>query len=423
VRRRRRKTFADQKLEETLELGLGLAEPECRYFGDCGGCVWQSMAYERQLEFKREWVQQAFADAGLSDVDVPLPLPSPELYGYRNKMEFSFASRRWLTRREIDSGEVLDRDFALGLHCRGAFDRVIDIASCPLQSAEANAYLEATRNFARESGLEPYDLRRQTGFYRYLTIRHGVMTQQTVVVLVTTERRPDVMKAFTEYLHAHDLDPACVANGVTDSKASTSEGSEYFVDYGPPEFEERLRGWSFTLGVDAFFQPNTRGAERLCEVIERYAALEGHETVLDLYCGVGVLAIMLAPRARWVLGVEKAASAAQYATRNAASNGLTNAQFFAADLDTGIPPFPEHFRPDVVVTDPPRAGMHKKTLGALRDLAPERIVSVSCHPVPQAENIVALCEGGAYFVAEAQPVDMFPHTAHVENVVLLKRGE
>jgi 23S rRNA (uracil1939-C5)-methyltransferase len=422
VAKRRKKSFAALRLEEELESGLHLAEPQCRFHESCGGCSWQPVSYERQLAIKREWVQQTFAEAGFDDVTIPTPIASPNEYGYRNKMEFSFAARRWLTHDEISSGEEFRRDFALGLHAPGAYDRVMDMDVCPLQSETANAYLDATREFALMSGEEPYHLRKNTGFYRYLILRRGVNTDQMLVLLITTERKQDVMEAYVAHLAARGLEPTCVANGVTDRLGSTSEGAEIHVDLGDGLLHERLKDATFALAPDSFFQPNTLAAELLIDVVSEYAALTGSETVLDLYCGVGVLSILLARDAGHVVGIEKMASAVERARINAELNDTPNTHFIAADLDGGLQHIPPGMRPEVVVTDPPRAGMHANTVRALRSLAPKRIVYVSCHPKPQAENLAALCDGGRYYVAEIQPVDLFPQTPHIENVALLVRA-
>jgi 23S rRNA (uracil1939-C5)-methyltransferase len=421
VRKRRKRTFGATKLEEELASGLHLAEPRCRYHDACGGCSWQAVSYERQLEIKRDWVDEVFREAGVEGARVPPPIPSPQPYGYRNKMEFSFAARRWLTREEISSGEEFRRDFALGLHAPGAFDRVLDIDTCPLQSDAANAYLAATREFAIASGEAPYHLRENTGFYRYLIVRRGFNTDETLILLVTTERKPAVMAAYVEHLEASGLKPACVANGVTARLGSTSEGAEIHIDAGEATMSERLKDGVFGVAPDGFFQPNTLAAERLVDVVSSFAALTGSETVLDLYCGVGVLSILLAGNADRVIGIEKMEAAVDQARVNASLNDTPNAYFLSGDLDEGIRHLPDDIRVDVVVTDPPRAGMHANTVQALRGLAPQRIVYVSCHPKPQAENLAALCAGDLYYVAETQPVDLFPQTPHVENVALLIR--
>jgi 23S rRNA (uracil1939-C5)-methyltransferase len=421
VRKRRKPTFAAIVLEEELASGLHLAEPQCRFHDSCGGCSWQAVSYDRQLEIKRDWVEQVFRDAGVEGVRVPPPIPSPQPYGYRNKMEFSFAARRWLTREEISSGEEFRRDFALGLHAPGAFDRVLDIDTCPLQTETANAYLSATRDFAIASSEEPYHLRDNRGFYRYLILRRGFNTDQTLVLLVTTERKPDVMAAYVEHLSASGLKPVCVANGVTARLGSTSEGAEIHIDAGDATMAERLGDGVFAVAPDGFFQPNTLAAERLVDVVSSFAALSGSETVLDLYCGVGVLSILLAGRAEKVIGIEKNAASVDQARVNASLNDTPNTYFLSGDLDEGIRHLPDGIQVDVVVTDPPRAGMHSNAVQALRALAPKRIVYVSCHPKPQAENLAALCAGDMYYVAEAQPVDLFPQTPHVENVALVVR--
>lgn len=422
ARRRKKRTYAQERLDETLESGIGLAEPACRYAGECGGCAWQAVAYDRQLDFKREWVERAFREQGFDDLKVPTPLGSPDLYRYRNKMEFSFSARRWLTRAEIDSGDPIPRDFALGLHAPGAFDRVLDIASCPIQSEAADRLLEATRAFAVQSGAEPYDIHARTGFLRYLILRVGVHTGQTLVMLVTTERREGFMRDYAAALDSAGLLPTCLANGVTERLGATSEGSEITIDAGSPSIQERIGEWTFELGPETFFQPNTRSAERLCEVLRRFAGLSGRETVLDLYCGVGTFALSLSPDAGEVLGVERVEAAVDSARRNAYANGVNNARFIAHDLDSGLPSALSDLQPDVVIVDPPRAGLHANTVQTIRELAPARVVSVSCHPVPQAENLLALCADSSYYIAETQPVDLFPHTPHVENVALLIRS-
>ncbi|MEO2004237.1 MAG: 23S rRNA (uracil(1939)-C(5))-methyltransferase RlmD [Candidatus Poribacteria bacterium] len=422
MRKRRKRTFAGTRLEEELASGLHLAEPQCRYHDSCGGCSWQQISYERQLEIKREWIEQTFREAGHGDVVIPMPIASPTPYGYRNKMEFSFAARRWLTQAEISSGEEFQREFALGLHAPGAYDRVIDIEACPLQSDAADAYLTATREFAMASGEPPYHLRQNTGFFRYLIVRHGFNTDETIVLIITSERKPDVMAAYVDHLRASGLSPACVANGVTDSVGSTSEGADIHIDAGEPVMHEKLNGAVFAFAPDSFFQPNTLAAGLLADVVSSMAGLTGSETVLDLYCGVGVLSILLAPHADKVIGMEKMASAVERARTNAALNDTPNTYFLTADLDEGVTLLPEGVRPDVVVTDPPRAGMHASAVQSLRAMAPARIVYVSCHPKRQAENLAALCAGDLYYIAETQPVDLFPQTPHVENVALLIRA-
>ncbi len=415
-RRRKKRTYAEQCLEEAEPT----EQPRCAYFGECGGCAWQTVAYDRQLEFKRAWIEKQLAECGFDAVEIPLPAPSPDIYGYRNKMEFSFAAWRWLTRAEIASGEEYDRGFALGMHAAGAYDRVIDIQPCPLQTDEANRLLDATRAFARSSGEEPYSVRRQDGFFRYLSLRVGVQTGQTAVVLTTTERNEPLMRRYVQFLAENGMEPHVVANGVTNRLGSSSEGAEIYIDGGAPTFQERLGPFIFDLAPDSFFQPNTMAAEMLCGVTAECAGLTGDETALDLYCGVGALSLFLAQKAERVIGIEKAASAAKLAYRNAQQNSFENAFFLEADLDKGLPNLPIG-RPEVVVADPPRAGIHPKAIRGILELKPLRIVYVSCNAKAQAQDMARLCASGRYQLVKTHPIDMFPQTPHVENVAVLER--
>jgi len=375
------------------------------------------------LEFKRQWVERAYRAVGLHHGDVPTPLSSPDLYRYRNKMEFSFSARRWLTRSEIASGSSFDRRFALGLHTPGAFDRVLHLDSCPIQTERADRLLAATGRFARQSSKMAYDVRRAEGFYRFLTIRVGVHTGQTLVTLVTSERDAALMRAYWEALHEEGVAPTGLYNGVTSRVGSTSENATLYHDGGAPTIQERLGALTFTLAPDSFFQPNTRAAEQIVALVNDFAELSGGEQVIDLYCGVGTLSLAVASRAECVVGLERSGSSVALAIENAKANEVGNARFVVADLNAGIPAQIASVKPDVVIVDPPRVGLHANVIHALREMAPARIVYVSCHPVSQAENIAALCLGGAYELERLQPVDQFPHTPHVECIALLrKRG-
>jgi 23S rRNA (uracil1939-C5)-methyltransferase len=419
--RKRKLSYAQERLEEAQASGVATEIPACRVFGECGGCAWQSVAYAIQLEYKRQWVERAYRAVGRNDVDVPTPLGSPDLYRYRNKMEFSFSARRWLTRAEIASGSSFDREFALGLHASGAFDRVLDMESCPIQSEVADRILALTRTFARESSRRPFDLRRGDGFYRYLAIRVGVNTGETLVNLVTSERDPAVMSAYRDALSAAGASPTSLYNGVTNLPGSTSENAELYHDDGAPMIRERLGSLTFTLAPDTFFQPNTRTAERIAAIVRDFAELSGVERVVDLYCGVGTLSLTIASAAGYVIGLERSEASVAYANANANANGVGNARFLVADVDRDALASIVGSRPDIVVVDPPRAGMHARALRALRELAPTRIVYVSCHPVSQAENVAILCSDGLYRLERLQPVDQFPHTPHVECIALLRR--
>lgn len=416
-----KRSFAQERLDEARASGIATETPACRVVDDCGGCVWQAVPYERQLEYKRQWIERAYGEVGLTDAVVPSPIGSPDLYRYRNKMEFSFSNHRWLTRAEIESGSAFDRGFALGLHAPGGFDRVLDLTMCPIQTEIADRILAATGEFARASSKSPYNLRRNEGCFRYLTIRVGFYTGETLVSLVTSQRDEGIASEYRDALRSAGVRPTSLYNGVTDRTGATSENAALYLDDGSPHIRERLGGLDCLLAPDTFFQPNTRAAERIVATVREFAELTGVEQVVDLYCGVGALALSVASSAGSVLGVERSGPAVELARRNATANGIGNARFVVGDLDSenaelvGI-------RPSVVIVDPPRAGLHANALRAVRQLSPDRIVYVSCHPVSQAENIASLCSDGTYRLDSIQPVDQFPHTPHVECVARLIRA-
>lgn len=394
------------------------AVPPCLHFGNCGGCSRQNLAYARQLEVKREQVVQALHAAGLEAIPVPTPLASPDLFRYRNRMEFSFGARRWLTEAEIASGAEFRRDFALGLHPPGFFGRVIDIGDCALIDGEANAVLTHVRAFAELSGLLPYDAVTHEGFWRYLSVRRGARTGETLVTIVTRARSAQTMRSLAAFLRDRLPFVTTVVNGVTDRIADTSEGASYIVDLGPGVITDRAAGLTFEISADSFFQPNTRAAETIFAEALRQAGAVADLRVVDLFCGTGTLGLAFAQTAREVHGYELNPASVACARRNAARNGLANARFDVLDLSTGR--LELGGPPDVLVTDPPRAGMSEKLLDAILELAPPTIVSVGCNPESQARNLARLTAGG-YSITALQPVDQFPHTPHIEVVATLRK--
>ena len=425
-RRRRRKKRQNPKpspalraLETVRREGSHLVEPRCYYAEGCGGCTWQEVDYAHQLELKRGLVRDAFASQGL-EVEVAPTTPSPRVYDYRNKMEFTFSDQRWLTASEIrDGGEDLRRDFALGMFGPKSMYKVIDIEACPLQSERANELLRATRRWALARGHAPFRAKTREGLLRFVVIRHARATDQTLLLLVTSVRDEALMRDFAEFLAGAGLSPTCLANGVVDSHQYATTGMEICVDAGAELLEDALAGLRFQLAPDAFFQVNPSAAEELVGRVLACAGLEGQERALDLYCGAGTLSLPLAQRAGSVLGLEASAPAIESARRNAALNGL-EAEFAVCDLNAGLPPDLGAF--DLVVTDPPRPGMHPRLLRGLARLAPPRLVSVGCKPGPQAENCAYLVREAGYRLEGVWPVDLFPHGHHVEAVALLTRG-
>ncbi len=416
-----KKQYAEAIPLEILEPSPLRIQPRCRYFGICGGCKWQHIPYEVQLEVKRETVEQALIhQAGFRALHIPPTLPSPDVFHYRNKMEFTFSNRRWLAPWEIAEGHPIDRSFALGLHVPGFFDRVLDIHECYLPPPTAVHILNTIRSFVRKQGWEPWDIRRHTGYVRHLIIRTPVYTDEIMVNIVTSAAHAERMEQLAAYMQKHLPEVTTLINTINRSPGQTAFGESFSVIYGPGVIHERLHGLTFEIAPNAFFQPNTRGAEQLYDVVRRFARVEPEDRVYDLYCGAGTIALYLARYAREVIGVELVEEAVTNARRNATLNGITNATFVAGDLLHLFTPewIAQHGQPDVLVVDPPRGGMHKKVVQQIARLRPKRMVYVSCNPMTQARDLAMLRD--IFTIEAVQPVDMFPHTHHVENVVGLR---
>ncbi len=412
---RKKKGYAEARAVEVLRASPDRVEPPCPYFGVCGGCQWQHAAYERQLAYKREHVRDAVERiGGLPGVPVRETLPSPSVFGYRNKMEFSFSERRWLLPEELGREDV-EQGFALGLHVPGTFNKIIDVEACLLQAPEGNGILGAVREHVRRSGLPIYGIKSHQGFWRFCTLRRSVARDEWMVNLVTAEDRPEVLEPLARDLSARFPRIRTVIHSVNTRRAAIAVGEREHVLAGDGALEDAISGAVFRISAGSFFQTNTQGAERLYRVVADHAGLEGGETVLDLYSGTGTIPILLAGRASEVVGLEVAESAVADAARNCEANGVTNCRFIAGDVRETLAGL--GVRGDVLVIDPPRAGMHQDVLAEVLERRCERVVYVSCNPATLARDLAGL--GEAYDVAEIQPVDLFPHTYHVESVARL----
>ncbi len=429
---RSKKRYAEAKTVELLEPSPTRVEPPCVYFGDCGGCKWQNLLYSEQLRWKRQHVVDAFERiAGLHGVEVRETIGCPEEYFYRNKMEFSFAEQRWLTDFEIASGEAFNRDFALGLHVPGRFDKVMDIHKCWLQSELSNRILNLTRAFSLEHGLSIYNTRNHTGLLRHLVIRQSRATAETMVILVMSDDADETIAAYAALMQRELPEVTTLVQGINRKKAQIAFSEEMRVMFGPGTITERVSGNEFTISPFSFFQTNSLQAERLYEEALAAAELSGGENVWDLYCGAGTITLAAARRAGSALGIELNAGAVIDARINAGHNGISNAEFIAGDLKDIITSRAGELRegaagehgpiapPDVIITDPPRAGMHEDVVATILELAPRRISYVSCNPTTQARDCALLAEH--YRIEYVQPVDMFPQTYHVETVARLVR--
>lgn len=417
---RRRRKHAEAIVEEILEASPSRVPPRCRYFGICGGCTWQHVAYPAQLEFKRQQVQDVFQRiGGFRQISVCPTLPSPDPYYYRNKMEFSFGTNRWLLPEEIESGAELRKGFALGLHIPGRYDKVLDLEVCYLQDPLTVQIVNRVRELALQRGWSAYDVRTHQGYLRHLVLRCGTRTGQWMVNLVTSRSEPDRMKELSEILRGEFPQVTTFLNSIYSGVAGIAAGEEQIVYLGDGTIRDRIGSLTFQITASSFFQPNTRQAEQLFQVIQDLAALQGRETVYDLYSGIGAIALTLAGRAQKVIGIESQEESVKIAAWNALENGIANASFYKADVrDVLTPAFARgNGSPDLLVVDPPRAGMHKDVPPRILELQPSRIVYVSCNPATQARDVKLLSSG--YRLETIQPVDMFPQTYHIENVVLL----
>jgi 23S rRNA (uracil1939-C5)-methyltransferase len=439
---RKKKAYAEAKIHELLVPSPDRIETPCPYFGICGGCQWQHLTYQRQLEYKKGHVEEALSHIGsLSGIAVHDPIPSEKQFAYRNKMEFSFSDRTWLPHPPVPvspspltpptrGGEQVRGgpgfpplvkggrgDFALGLHVPGTFDKIIDVERCLLQQERGNEILREVKSFAEKSGLPPYGLKSHEGFWRYLTLRHSAYLDEWMVNLVTSEMRSEVVLPLVQRLIALFSNVKTVVNNITARRASIAVGEREAVLAGDGILQDRIGASSFQISANSFFQTNSLGAEKLYGKVVEFAELTGRETVLDLYSGTGTIPIFLASSARRVIGMELAESAVLDARRNSQTNGIENCEFILGDIRENLTLFRIH--PQVIVIDPPRAGMHQDVLSRVLDIGAERIVYVSCNPATLARDLGQMQEH--YHIAEIQPVDMFPHTYHIECVAKLEK--
>jgi 23S rRNA (uracil1939-C5)-methyltransferase len=394
-------------------------QPFCQHFNYCGGCKWQHLRYESQLQFKRQQVVDNLQRIGkISLPEVKPTIGSEKISMYRNKLEYTFSNRKWLTQEELQSGVEIRKD-ALGFHMSGRFDRVLDIEYCHLQPDPSNAIRNALRRFAHDENLPFYDLVENEGFIRNLIIRTSSTGETMVIVQFARPYMEEVQKVM-EFLNREFPAITSLQYIINQKFNETYYDQEVVLFKGRAWIEEEMEGLRFRIGPKSFYQTNSDQAYTLYKVTRDYAALTGSEVVYDLYTGTGTIANFVARQAKKVIGVESVPEAIADAKINSDINGIGNTSFFAGDMrDLLTQDFiQQHGQPDVVITDPPRAGMHEDVVKTLLAVAPQRIVYVSCNPATQARDLQWLSE--KYDVKEIQPVDMFPHTHHIENVVLLE---
>ena len=356
----------------------------------------------------------------LKDVVIHNALPSEHIFAYRNKMEFSFSDRRWFLPHELDQREV-EGYFALGLHVPGAYQKVVDIEACLLQPEKGNGILRTVKRYVRKSGVPVYGLKSHEGFWRFLTIRHSTAFNEWMINLITSEARIEVTEPLVTALTEQIGQIKTVVNSINRRRASIAVGDREILLKGGGYIWDKIGAFTFRISASSFFQTNSLAAQQLYEKVLEFAELAGDETILDLYCGTGTIPIFLARHVKSVVGIEINESAVLDAQRNCVENGIGNCQFIYGDIREKLSAVVE--KPDVLIIDPPRAGMHKDVLSQVLALSPKKIIYVSCHPATLARDIGQMLN--SYELLEIQPVDMFPHTYHVESVAKLclrKRG-
>lgn len=414
---KKKKSWAEGKLIQVLKPSELRQEGRCRYCNFCGGCKWQELPYDLQLEYKKRHVTESIEHIGrLKGVPVMDVIPSDPIFGYRNKMEFSCSSQRWLMPEEL-ADETIKKGFGIGLHVPGTFDKVIDIKQCEIMPALGNEILDDVRTFIKESGLSAYNLRSHEGFWRFLMLRHSVAHDQWMVNIVTRDKNLEVVSALGKLLAEKYPNIHSILNNITDSLSGVARDKQEILIHGENFITEKLGDFSFKISANSFFQTNTRSCKKLYAKVAQYADLKGQETVLDLYSGTGTIPIWLSRDAKQVYGIEIVTSAVVDARKNAQLNGIENCEFYEGDIKDVLPNLAQV--PDVVIIDPPRVGMHKDVVSQVLAIHAPKIVYVSCNPATLARDLEMLAT--RYEVVEITPVDMFPHTYHIESVALLKR--
>jgi len=414
-----KKDWAEGRAIKIIEPSPNRLTPFCKHFGNCGGCKWQMLPYEKQLEYKQQEAEQNLKRIGKTDIPEMLPIiGSAKTTAYRNKLEFTFSNKRYLTNEEIGSETAITQQNALGYHAPRIFDKVIDITECHLLDEVNNTIRNTVRDFAAANNLAFYDIREHTGWLRNIIIRFTTTGELMVNIVINNEDEIN-RKALLDHLLAKVPAITTLLYTINPKWNDTIYDLTPQVYFGKGYVMEKLGKWKFMISPKSFFQTNTQQAENLYSVAKDFAGLTGEEIVYDLYCGTGSIGIFVSDKAKKIIGVEVIEDAIEDAKKNAALNNIEHAHFFAGDVIKICNDdfFVQHGKPDVVITDPPRAGMHEKLVKKLLEMESPKIVYVSCNTATQARDIALLSE--KYEVVKVQAVDMFPHTHHIECVALL----
>ncbi len=418
---KKKSSFMEATAVAIKEYSSVRAVPFCEHYGVCGGCKWQGLPYSEQLQYKQRQVIDNLTRIGKIDLPEISPiLGSAKTTFYRNKLEFTFSNKRWITYEDLKAGTTFDTMNAVGFHIPGLFDKVLDISKCWLQDDISNQLRNFIRSYALENNLSFFDIRKQEGFLRNMIVRTSTTRELMLIVVFYHEdeqARVALLNAINE-VFPQITSLIYIINGkandtITDQNPIVFKGRDHIF--------EKMEGLHFKIGAKSFYQTNSEQAYELYKVTRRFAGLTGNELVYDLYTGTGTIANFVAKQAQRVIGIEYVPEAIEDAKINSEINSIGNTLFFAGDMkDILTHEFVDkHGKPDVIITDPPRAGMHTDVVEVILKASPEKIVYVSCNPATQARDLALLDD--VYRVTAVQPVDMFPHTHHVENVVLLER--
>jgi len=418
-----KKSYAEAYIKEILEKSEFEIEAPCKYFDYCGGCKHQNIPYDIQLNFFYKQIKDLYQRlGGFTKIEINPVIGAENIFHYRNKMEFSFSRHRWLT-GEFEKEKP--QDFALGLRARGNYWKSIDLNECLIAPKESARIMALVRNFCLENNLKAYDQREHVGFLRHLMIRKGYNTDQLMVNIVTQENRPDIFAPLKEQILAEFPQITSFMHTVATNKGGTTIPEIQNILHGREYIEDKLGDLIYKISSASFFQTNTIMAEKLYHEIRQAAKVETHENVWDLYCGTGSIGLFLAPDAKTVTGIEIIKDAVHDAINNAKNNNIDNIEFLHGNLDSLFDKQPELSaqlpHPDLLIVDPPRSGLHPKLIDRIIQINPSRIVYISCNPATQVRDLTLLTEKGGYNITSVQPVDMFPHTPHIEVVTGLSK--
>lgn len=420
---KKRSNYMEGVVKEIVKPSSIRIEPFCQHYGICGGCKWQALPYTEQLKYKQQQVEEQLSRIGhFSNLNVLPIIGSEKTTFYRNKLEYTFSNKRWLTQDELSTnGEIPDRN-ALGFHIPGMFDKVLDIKQCYLQQDPSNAIRLSIKDFAIKNDYSFFDLRAQEGLLRNLIIR-TTSTGELMVIVIFYKNDDEKINLLMSHLQESFPQITSLLYVVNGKGNDTIFDQEIIRFAGRDHIEEQMEGLRFKIGAKSFYQTNSEQAYKLYSVTRDFAKLTGNELVYDLYTGTGTIANFIAKDAKRVIGVEYIKEAIDDAWENARANGIENASFYAGDMKDVLN---EEFvttngKPDVIILDPPRAGIHPDVAATILKVSPQRIVYVSCNPATQARDLSIL--SSQYRITSVQPVDMFPHTHHVENVVCCERSE